>query len=163
MPQIIHTTVVHPVLFSAPVPVELRVSSNYSTAIDFTLNGTSYTFQVTRWSGQGFAGFLKHFHEQLRNEEQFGRYDLSSEGVPLTSKTLDQKLAIVLQGCADIINCVLKICQRQGRAILDYAVWYREHHREEDTYSEYITRLACHFIVHTSFLAPNVTWELVQF
>ena len=164
MPEPIHNQTVHPALFGARIAVELTIYSSYITTIDLTLHGQPYTFSATRWCGQGFLGFQKRFHAHCpRDEHIFGPFLLDAEGAPRSTKTLAHKLAIVVQACEDVLSCVHKICVVQGRGILDYAVWYRERHPQEGTYSEFITRLACHFIVHTNFLAPGVAYELVQF
>jgi hypothetical protein len=51
------------------------------------------------------------------------------------------------------------------REIIDYAVWYRERIKGDETtlYSKYITVMTCHNIVHTSFMAGRVTYDLVEF
>ena len=75
----------------------------------------------------------------------------------------EQRLNCIKQGCLDIMKCVEKILIVHGRGILDYAVWHRERLTNEDNYGTYIMRIACHSIVHSDFMAPNITWEMVEF
>lgn len=52
--------------------------------------------------------------------------------------------------------CPPKVCARL-RCV------YRERFPDYDSYESYITRVTCNCIVHTHFLAPNVTWQVVKF
>ena len=75
----------------------------------------------------------------------------------------DIRKVTLMQAAKDVVRCLDKVAQHYKSAVLDYATWYREAHKEEATYSEFITRLTCHLIVHTSFLSPNLVWDVVQF
>ena len=113
MPDPTHTELLHLALFGSVMPVELKILPSYATVIDFDLYGASYTFQVTRWSGQGFANFQKRFHAHCdRDATRFGPFRLGAEGQVLSSKSLTQKMEVVFQGCSDVIACVQKICNK---------------------------------------------------
>jgi len=70
---------------------------------------------------------------------------------------------IALQAAVDVMITLGKILKIHRRAVLEYAIWYRQNHEGSQTYSEYITRVTCHQIAHTNFMAPNVQWTLVRF
>ena len=70
---------------------------------------------------------------------------------------------IVRQAVFDIFKTLELILQVHGRAILDYATWYREHNKDKEAYADYITLVTCHHIVHVNFLAPSITWTIVKF
>ncbi len=70
---------------------------------------------------------------------------------------------IVRQAVYDIFKTLEMILKVHGCALLDYATWYRENHKENDIYAQWITLVACHHIVHVNFLAPSISWTLVQF
>jgi hypothetical protein len=44
----------------------------FAVTMDFTSCGTPYTFKITKWSGRGMANFLNLFHEDYRDESNFG-------------------------------------------------------------------------------------------
>jgi hypothetical protein len=75
----------------------------------------------------------------------------------------EHRVAAVVQACKDVIHTLDRILAAYERSVLDYACWYREKHPETDTYSQLITLVCCHCIVHSDFLAPNLNYELVVF
>ena len=70
---------------------------------------------------------------------------------------------IALQAAKDVMSTLGKILKVHGRAVLGYAIWYRQNHEGSLTHSAYITRDTCHQIAHINFMAPNVQWTLVRF
>ena len=130
--------------------------------------------------------FIQLFHDTPRDITQFGKVVMKSSGAyeyleDLTDVVLDpnapdtymvgpafrpmtqfHKLNIIEQACKDVMSCLCMISSVHQRSILEYCVWYRENHNL-DTYSEYITKVASHCVVHNDFMAPNQTWTLVEF
>ena len=49
---------------------------------------------------------------------------------------------IALQAAKDVMITLGKILKIYERAVLEYAIWYRQNHMGSQTYSEYIT--TCH-------------------
>ena len=70
---------------------------------------------------------------------------------------------IVKQAVIDVMRTIEKIVSIHGSGVVDYAVWYRERPTEIRDYSDAITHVACNKIVRIKFMAPSVTWALVQF
>eukprot|EP00798_Chlamydomonas_sp_ICE-L_P027517 gene27517-biopygen12961 len=151
-------------IMGTSVNVSLTIRNTYEATMEFTLFGAAYTFTVTRWSRKGLSSFLLLFFAyKCREAADFGSLTVDDNGVPTFNMTTAQKVNAVIQGSKDVMACVDEIGTRHQRSVLDYAVWYREKHTCWDTYENYITMLACNCIVHTDFLAPGVTWELVTF
>ena len=65
---------------------------------------------------------------------------------------------------ADIFKCLRKILEVHQKALLDYAVWYRDKKFREDTadYSDYITYITCCCIIHESFLGTTQAFTVVR-
>ena len=119
---------------------------------------------MDRWRARGLSRFLQTFHaHKPRSNVEFGQIRESPEGSITLDMSCEQKIAAVIQGCHDIIASLAQIAQRYQRSVLEYAIWYRERHQGEDTYAEYITFRTCHCIVHSDFLTPNLTWDIVRF
>lgn len=76
--------------------------------------------------------------------------------------TQDQKLNIIQQGCVDIMTCLESIGQVHQRSLLEYCNWYHENHAK-DTYESYITKITCLAVIQSGFVAPGITWQLVEF
>lgn len=150
-------------LLGVPVQFRCNVQWTYEVTLDFVLHGTPYTFNITKWRSSGMAKFIRLFYSRARDVAKFGQPTYTDEGELVTSPTSEQKTMAVLQASYDILQCVDLIMTKYKSSVLDYASWYRESHKEEDTYSDYVTKLACHFIVHTNMLAPNIAWEVVKF
>lgn len=74
-----------------------------------------------------------------------------------------QKRNVVIQGCKDIIICLNQILKQYQQSVIDYAKWYSEMNKNTDTYSDYITLVTCHSIIHSEFLRPNVRWKVIKF
>jgi putative component of membrane protein insertase Oxa1/YidC/SpoIIIJ protein YidD len=147
-----------------PTTVTVAISQTWRTLADFSLYGLTYTFTMDKWRSKKLASFLVKFHEhQPRDPTTFGSVSVSDDGIPIIAVNPQQKIATVLQAVRDVISCLGKIHCKYQRSIVDYAIWYREKHSEEDTYAELITRLTCHCLLHSDFMAPNTQWELVQF
>jgi hypothetical protein len=151
-------------IMGVAVEVQLTIKTTYVASFDFTLNGSPYTFCITKWSGRGFAKFATLFFKATeRDASQFGSFSEAPDGMVSYSMSTAQKLNLIEQSVKDVLACVDIIGRKYNRSVLDYAVWYREKHTDMDTYELYITRSACCAIVHVDFLAPNVQWELVHF
>jgi hypothetical protein len=151
-------------LLGVPVKVDVTIAQTWRTGIDFNLMGTTYDFTVDKWRAQQFTPFLLLFHaHKPRDKDLYGSISQNEEGVvaPLVSR--EQKIRTVMHASKDVMLCLHQIATRYQRSVLDYAVWYREKRREEGTYAELVTRITCHCIVHMDFLAPNVSWDVVQF
>lgn len=150
-------------LLGAPTHVQITVTQSYAATINFTLFGKPYTFTITKWQARGQANFIRLFYSLPRDANVFGAPMFNDEGMLVQAPSVRQKTQAIIQACQDVLACVNAIFHRHGRSLLDYAVWYRERHPEEDTYSQYITKITAHCIVHADLLAPNVAWELVLF
>lgn len=167
------------------IPIDINILNTYKSTIDFTLFGSTYTFTIEKWAKRGLNSFLRLFHSIARDavlygvmtEDATGNYQFYEDytdlhdngdgtftaGASAKALTLIQKLNIVEQGCRDVISCLNQIGTMHQRSILEYCVWYREGHPVPGTYSEYITLVTSHSVVHSDFMAPNVTWSLVEF
>lgn len=150
---------------NATLRVQLQIMSNYRAVATFTYSNRPYTFEVTKWSGQGLARFLP-LALVCRPDPNL---PMAADGtIPAVSQ--QQRVAIVIQGARDVLATIDTILTRHGRGILDYAVWHRENATTADrfyglegTYEAYVTLIACHAIVHMDFMAPNVQWAVVHF
>lgn len=151
-------------LLGCATDVDVRIANTYRTSADFNVLGATYTFTFDKWRSRQMTPFLQRFHAHVpRDVATFGRITENDEGVPAVCMDLTHKIAAVTQAVKDVMTCLDQIGREHKRSMLEYAVWYREKHGEENTYSEFVIRLTCHCIVHSDFLAPNVTWQLVQF
>ena len=145
------------------VVAEVRIERTYLASISFAYLGKAYTFTITKWSGRGFSNFLKlFFAAEVRNVDRFGVLDLDAEGNITAAPSTEQKARVVLKACEDVMALFDRILVTHGRSVLDYAVWYRESGRGEETYKKYIARVACHCIVHTNFLAGGLAYDIVE-
>ncbi len=164
MDTVARSTVFPSTIWGSSISVTLTISSSYEASFDFSMNGTPYSFTVTRWSRRGFAKFAAMFFDhKARDAVEFGKYEEAADGTPVFSMTTPQKLNTITHGVQDIMRCIDKIATKYQRSVLDYAVWYREKHPATDTYVDFITLYACHCMVHAEFLAPNITWDVVKF
>lgn len=168
------------------IPVNVNIENTYRATIDFTLLNTPYTFTIETWARRGLAGFLTLYHAftprdittyGLRIEDTAGVvnfYENNTDivqqpdgsfvvGVAARAMTVAQKLNCVEQGCRDIVTCLGQIGYTHQRSMLEYAVWYRENHPSPTTYSQFITLVTCHCILHNDFMASNVSWGIVEF
>eukprot|EP01031_Cornospumella_fuschlensis_P029531 gene29531-35642_t len=185
------TSVARPVNFSGNVlgsiiPISITIENSFKATIDFTLCSSPYSFVVTNWQARGLRKHLEHFHSVPgRDPVQFGfmieqpdgtqEFYESNTGITLNPDgtytiditvakpmTLFQKLNVVEQGCHDVLKCVNMIGEVHRRSILEYCVWFRENRVVTD-YSSLITMITAHCVVHSEFMAPNITWQVVMF
>eukprot|EP00047_Mylnosiga_fluctuans_P012099 m.270967 g.270967 ORF g.270967 m.270967 type:complete len:108 (-) comp40151_c0_seq1:192-515(-) len=85
---------------------------------------------------------------------------VNEDGV--TNYTLQQKELALEQGIKDVIDAINGIFNLHDREMVDYAIYHREKYVSTDpepSYNEYITLIACHFLIHTEFMPPTVTWH----
>lgn len=141
------------------------VRGDYSVTLGFTVRGKPYSFNLTRWKGAtAQARFLGlFFAHKPRDAGLFGAEVTGQDDLPVYRMTEEQRIAAVVQASKDVIWTLDRITHEFERSVLDYAVWYREKHPETNTYSELITLVCCHAIVHSDFMAPNISYPLVQF
>lgn len=104
------------------------------------------------------------FHQHTeRDNREFGSATMDRRGAPKDIKmTAQQKKAAVFEACSDVMHCLDNFARNFQRDIVDYCVWYREEHTEENTYELHITRLTCHCVVHANILAPRAPYRLVR-
>lgn len=146
------------------VTVTGAIRGDYTTTIDFKAANESCTFTVTTWRSNGLGRFLRlfHSHHEPRDANPFGSTEEIEGGQDtIVRATVEQKCNCVAYAVADIMKCLNKNGTKYRTSVLDYAVWYREHHKEQSTYSEYITLITYRCIVHHQFMVPIITWELV--
>jgi hypothetical protein len=160
----VRTTGFNTSILGTSVHVDLAIKASYEASFNFNLYGSPYTFTVTRWSRRGFAKFATLFFNYAeRDAAQFGGISEGADGAVVFNMSTEQKLAIIVQGVKDIMRCLDIIVSKYQRSVLDYAVWYRERCQPDEPYENFITLYACHCIVHSDFLAPNIAWDVVRF
>ena len=146
------------------IQFRFSVKQDYAVSLEFTMRGKPYSFNLIRWKQKGQSKFLPLFHEHSgRVLEEFGQIIYTDDMMPVFQMTEDQHVAAVLQATKDVLTTLDKIVQHYERSVLDYCVWYRENHQETGTYSELITLMCCHCVVHSNFLAPNISYEIIKF
>ena len=151
-------------LTATKVSVKFSMKLSYEASMDFTWCGRTYTFNVTAWKSGGIDKFVKLFHQHaVRDTALFGSITVGVDGLPLISMDSVQKGNAVLQGCRDVMLCLGQILGPCQSSIMDYAMWYRENHKEDMDYSSYITLRTCHCIVHSELLSPTYVRPLIKF
>lgn len=146
------------------VRFDYTVYQDYAMVVSFTLRSKAYSFNLTRWKGaRAQFKFLDSFHSfMVRDETMFGSRIVEEDGIRF-DMSVEQRINAVVQGAIDVIFTLNKIVHAFERSVLDYAVWYREKRPQTDTYSQLITLMCCHSIVHSDFMAPGIAYPLVQF
>ena len=134
--------------------------------ITFTFYGQLYTFEITGWHKNGTKNFLRSFHAyENRDKAKFGEIIDKGDGDCDIDIDKDQRDNCYEQGCRDIITCIGQIFEKYQRAIVDYAIYYRDkvwpkelvsYGYDQMPYDKYITKQACNSIVNGDFLAPNI-------
>lgn len=126
----------------------------------------NYTFDLSSWSGRGQQAFLVLFLGTYNDAQTYG--SLTPDGG--LTMTKQQKIACYRRATRDVLKTVADITERHQRSVIDYAMWYRErvqppdeHANPTEAYAHYITRLACHCIVHSEFMYGAVNYDLVRF
>ena len=152
-------------LLGSDIEFRYTVHQDWSASIGFTLFGKLYSFSCTRWKGVAaqtkFLGLF--FRARERDSEVHGAVNVGENDLLNFNINDEQRVAIIVQACRDVITTLHMILQNFERSVLDYAVWYREKHPETNTYGELITLVCCHCIVHTDFMSPNLMYDLIQF
>jgi len=155
----LNSQTLHVTLIGNQVEVEVQIQATYLTILNFTFLTHPYTFQISKWRARGQAKFYTLFHEKVRNQNEFGC--ILDDGS--VQKTQQQKINTVIQAVREFFHCLDQILRAHQRSVIDYAVWYRERPMADENYSTYITLLVCHCIVHTNFMYPSATYELVEY
>lgn len=90
----------------------------------------------------------------------YGSCELGTlDGIGGVEATLEQRKAASLRAVRDVFIHLGQVLETLGRAILDYAVWYRENRPDSDTYPTCHVSLYCTFRLHGS----KVQWTIVEF
>ena len=147
------------------------------------LVGTDYIFPITHWRTTAINTLVKRFHLLPRDPSQYGQVIENDEGNITQNVDSHQKVREAYSMNTSFLKLLKRtvyivgkhcIASSQGcddhfglkmhrRSVLEYAIWYRQNHEENQTCSECITRVTCHQIAHTNFMAPNVRWTVVRF
>eukprot|EP00955_Chlamydomonas_euryale_P034246 349732-Chlamydomonas_euryale.AAC.1 len=152
------------IVLSTPVEFNVQVRVSFGASIDFTFLGRSYTFRVWRTGGRSNDKFIKGFHSYMpRDTEVFGSIGSDASGALVVRMSTDQKTAAVVHACKDIAACLDKILTVHMTSVMDYALWYREEHPEDNDYSSLISLITCHCIVHAEFMSSRVPRQIVKF
>jgi hypothetical protein len=151
-------------VISTAVEFSVQVKASFGATIDFTFLGRSYTFRVWRTGGRSNDKFIKGFHSYTpRDTVTFGSVGADASGALVVRMSTDQKTAAVVHACKDIATCLDKIMTVHMTSVMDYALWYREEHPEDNDYSSLISLITCHCIVHAEFMSSRVPRQIVKF
>jgi hypothetical protein len=135
----------------------------FAATILFWYARRTYGFNITKWSGTGLPKLVELFYaaDEARDPEVFG--------VPFADNTSgaafvpsEQCVRVMVKACKDILVLLDCILVARGKDVFSYAVWYRENHREEDTYKQYISKITCKCIVRTNFLVCDAVYDVVN-
>lgn len=136
-----------------------------SVVCNFSVGRRAYEFRLTKCSGGGAYAFLSRFVQVYPDRETYGGFvRLDPDDVDLCiQQTPAQKLRMLERMARDVIACLSDIVGRHGREIVNYAIWYRENVRDDDTYSWLVCYMACCGIIHCNYMAGTVTYDRVGF
>ncbi len=147
----------------SPVHVECSVENSGVVTCNFSYMGRPYTFRLTKWSGGGLRAFHDVFFEQYPDSSAvYGRWITAYSDCQLR-QTPEQKMHMMERVTRDVFSCLSDIVASSQRSVLDYAVWFRENKRSDDTYAWLVTYVTCCAIVHSNFLAGNAVFPDVRF
>lgn len=151
-------------VLTAAVEFNVEVKGSFGATMDFTFLGRSYTFRVWRTGGRSNDKFIKGFHSYApRDNATFGSVGADASGALVVRMSTDQKTSAVMQACKDIAACLDKILTVHMTSVMDYALWYREEHPEDNDYSSLISLITCHCIVHAEFMSSRIPRQIVKF
>lgn len=139
--------------------VKCEVDIRGAVCLFFSHMKSSYVFKVTKWSGNGYYGYLGKLLEHYKNESKFGSMGRQGE----INQEPAQKKACLEQSASDVLHCLDDITRTHQRSVQDYALWFLKNTRDDDTYSYLITSITCMCILETDFMQGNVSYELVMF
>jgi hypothetical protein len=149
-------------ILGTPSISTVSIKQNWYVEVDFKWLGSTCSFVITRWmSKNAVESFRLFFKEYDRDPNVFGF--ITDEGS--LNITAEQKRMIIKQCYEDIVSAIELIVRTYQKCLLDYAVWYRDKRpagKVRNTYSEFITTIACDCIVHGEILASN-EWKLVEY
>jgi len=148
--------------------VDVQVEINNITTCNFFYLRHNYTFRITKWSGGGYWSFMEKFLPvyaiDAASRLKYGEVQRDpATGNEQMVQDQDQRVECLMQATKDIFDCLNDIIVKHQRSVVDYALWYREKQRDDDTYSHLITLVTCHCIVHSDFMYGNVNFDLVKF
>jgi len=148
-------------LMESKFTADVEIRGSYQVAVSFDWCSRSYRFMITRWSANGFNGFISRFHQHCpRDPKVFGTCSVE-QGLQAST---EQKLLCVYQATADVFRTIDLIASKHRRSLLEYAIWFKHAARVDmGTYRDYITTLACDAIIECNLMAPNVNYEDVRF
>ncbi len=149
-------------LMGSPFNVDLDIRGTYNVTASFVWLGNAYRFSVSKWSGQGFSGFVAKFHAHcIRDPKLFGVWDMENG---MREINTEQRLNCVFEATSDVFKTIDLICTHHRRSLLEYATWFITKARvDTSVYSDFITQIACEAIIETNLMAPNVIWEDIRF
>lgn len=136
--------------------MELR--NDWSCKIEFVYRTTPYVLGVTT-NNASFVRLLSRYMAQT-GDQSYASIDPVTIGVMSNAKQREEFAKVMARHA---IACLNQVIDEQGRAVLDYAVWYREHADIDalpasEAYSVSIQKQVCHFIVHMNFIAGTVSY-----
>ena len=110
------------------------------------------------------------FWIEKRDFEQFGAIiaDKSNRSVEMN---FVNKMNMIMQAVNDVCVCVEKLYTAYPSSLVGYATWYIDQKPDDDddddedkeSYSAYITKIACDCIVTCNLIPPNCSFRLVEF
>ena len=167
--------------FSTPILgqetlVKFKIYNNYEVLAEFSSHDAPYQFLMKKWAKTkegvqdaewSFDAFANLAYGKFGPScDVFGIVKTTTEpDGTRTSKlvqTPEQILNILKYATTEVFQCAEAIITKYRRSLLDYAI----HHREQglhSTYEQYIHLVACHCLVHSKFLAPNVHFPMVDY
>lgn len=147
------------------ITVQYQINADHKATATFSYLSRSYSFKMSKWSGKNqFTDFQIKFHQVYTDTSKFGSSGKDANGNVVPNTSPSQQTAIVAQAIQDVFRYLEQLLHAQQKAIIDYACWYRERHGKSFAkYEDYIQLVTTHCIVHSEFLAPNVSWNVTPF
>ena len=146
----------------SPVHVECSVESSGVVVCNFSCMRRPYTFRFTAWSVWPIAFHDAFFKQYPGSSAVYGRWVTERDSSQL-HQTPEQKMHMFERATRDVFACLSDIVERNRKSVLGYAVWFRENVRGDSTYAWLVTYVACCAIVHSNFLARDVTFPDIRF
>lgn len=136
-------------LGSQQIKVDVHIFHSLETIISFCFLDNCYSFNINKWTSQKFRKL----------------YNISPYFTPknMILITKNDKYQIIFQAIKDLFCCLNQLVLTYPKSMADYAIYYKQNHKNIKNYNQYITKLTCNCIINSNFIINDFSNKLIEF
>jgi hypothetical protein len=151
--------------------INYKILNNYEARTSFRFFGSDYEFCMNKWinspiNKNEYTNTFDKFAQLVLDKFSkvsscFGFISKYNDSISYHYNE-DHIIQMIQYSIWQIFVCVDEIVQKYFKDILDYANYHLKH-QNLNNYEEFIHWMACHCLLNSNFLAPDIEYPIIEY